>query len=384
MEKQILIDKIKDLQICHKQNFVVTNKISKDPNLLEPVLKHTSFIDYMNPTLGQRIYALLGNLNKCICGNFLNFYGTTLITPNTCGDKKCIKIKTEATNIERYGTANVFASSIIKDRIKESNIEKYGVENPMQNKDVQDKGKATNLEKYGSENVFASEEIKDKIKQTHVERYGVEYPQQSPEIKAKSDETLFKNYGVTGSPFNSKEIVKNIQIGFNEKYGCHPRSTKEVQDKCKATNQRIYGCDNPMQNSEIFSKQTKSSYSSAEYTLPSGKIVNVMGYEPRALDILLQTYKEEDILIVSSDIEEKIGKILYIVENEKTYRYFPDFYIISENRIIEVKSTWTYLKDKSDNLLKQQACLDLGFNYDFMVFDDKKLLTNDEVLNLHK
>ena len=35
---------------------------------------------------------------------------------------------------------------------------------------------------------------------------------------------------------------------------------------------------------------------------------------------------------------------------------------------IEVKSTWTYNKQKEKNLLKQQACLDIGFKFKFMIF----------------
>ena len=96
-------------------------------------------------------------------------------------------------------------------------------------------------------------------------------------------------------------------------------------------------------------------------------------------------YKESDILIGNKDIEEKIGQIWYMKENGKKSRYLPDIYIISENKIVEVKSTWTY-KSKKDNIfLKRQSCLNYGFNFEFMVFNGKKhLLTENEVKNLTK
>ena len=59
-----------------------------------------------------------------------------------------------ATNIERYGTANVFASECIKERIVASNMEKYGVPYTQQNKDVHAKGEETCLKKYGVRNYF--------------------------------------------------------------------------------------------------------------------------------------------------------------------------------------------------------------------------------------
>lgn len=42
-----------------------------------------------------------------------------------------VQAKNAETNIRLYGTANVYASSIIKEKIKQTNLEKYGVEHPM-------------------------------------------------------------------------------------------------------------------------------------------------------------------------------------------------------------------------------------------------------------
>lgn len=50
-----------------------------------------------------------------------------------------VKKKMEETNINRYGSKNVFQCEKIKNIIKEANIKKYGVEYPMMSKEIQDK-----------------------------------------------------------------------------------------------------------------------------------------------------------------------------------------------------------------------------------------------------
>jgi hypothetical protein len=54
--------------------------------------------------------------------------------------------------------------------------------------------------------------------------------------------------------------------------------------------------------------------------------------------------------------------ILFILRN-----YFPDIYIKSTNTIIEVKSQWTFDNWKEKNLAKEQACLQQGFNFEFII-----------------
>lgn len=59
--------------------------------------------------------------------------------------------KRTATNIERYGSANVFASDIIKDKIKNTCLERYGVCCTANVDAFMEKRKITCLEKYGVE-----------------------------------------------------------------------------------------------------------------------------------------------------------------------------------------------------------------------------------------
>lgn len=104
-----------------------------------------------------------------------------------------------------------------------------------------------------------------------------------------------------------------------------------------------------------------------EYTFLSGKKIYVMGNEPKALDELLLTYHENEIIAG----DELSLAIPYTRLDGKKGRYYPDIYIPKDNLIIEVKSVWTFAGTDEKlkiNRLKQQACLDAGYNFKFMIF----------------
>jgi hypothetical protein len=119
-------------------------------------------------------------------------------------------------------------------------------------------------------------------------------------------------------------------------------------------------------NAEYADKCIKSLYKYKEFTLPSGTIVKLQGYEPQVLNELLTKYEETDIFIGVKNIHEILGKITYI-ENDKEHSYYPDFYVKSIHTIFEVKSEWTYEKWKERNELKKQACKSKGFNFKFII-----------------
>lgn len=43
--------------------------------------------------------------------------------------------------------------------------------------------------------------------------------------------------------------------------------------------------------------------------------------------------------------------------NKKIFTYYPDIFIPKENKIIEVKSIWTYNVNLEKNILKQKASI---------------------------
>lgn len=108
-------------------------------------------------------------------------------------------------------------------------------------------------------------------------------------------------------------------------------------------------------------------FAKKSYTFPSGKIVWVQGSEPQALTILLNDYAESDIVVDDDAIARMIGKIYYTGLDRKIHRYIPDIYIISERKIIEVKSSFTYKIQQKTNELKEKACLEAGYRFQFMI-----------------
>jgi len=72
--------------------------------------------------------------------------------------------------------------------------------------------------------------------------------------------------------------------------------------------------------------------------------------------------------MVSTLLKQKKGIecLLYEYENE-THRYYPDIYIKSENRVVEVKSTYTFNKEKEKNLLKRESVLNKNINFNFII-----------------
>ena len=105
-----------------------------------------------------------------------------------------------------------------------------------------------------------------------------------------------------------------------------------------------------------------------QFTFPSGKVVNVLGYEPLCLQELLKTYQEHDIITDG----KLIPVFLYDkIKNGCSYRgrYYPD--IMVPDKIIEVKSTYTFEMDKENNMRKMKAVVQEGYNFEFWIYDAK-------------
>ena len=197
------------------------------------------------------------------------------------------------------------------------------------------------LVKYGVENASQNQDILLKKKNTHLTNKGTEYPFQLEIVKRKIKATIIRNFG-----------VENIS------------QSDYAKEKKRQTTLLNYGVESPMQNSLLFHKQLVNSYNRKIYIPPSGILRYVQCYEHFALDELFKIYKESDILTNRFDVP----RILY----DKTHYYYPDIYIVSENKIIEVKSSYTYEKCKNINEMKRDACISLGYSFEFWIFDNKR------------
>jgi hypothetical protein len=189
---------------------------------------------------------------------------------------------------------------------------------------------------------------KEKAKQTNLEKYGVEHSTQSKEVKDKIKASVLKNYGVE-----------------------HISYSKDIKDKTKKTCLIKYGVEAPSQSKEIMEKISKNAYKLKDYIFPSGRVEKVQGTEPLALDELIINEKVNEIYINIGC--KNVPNIWYNDENGKKHRHYVDIFVSSQNRCIEVKSTWTAEKKKDNIFLKQAAAKELGYNYEIWVYDSKGL-----------
>ena len=259
------------------------------------------------------------------CNNIVNKTFRRFLDNGGCYCLKCVKQN-------RY------------DKIKNNCLKKYGVEHFFMRKDIIEKKKKTCLYNYGCENPNQCKEIMEKRKKTCLEKYGFENPNQSKEVMEKRKETCLEKYGVE-----------------------HCLQSKSVIEKRKATCLEKYGVEHALQNVDIVNKMSKNSYLTKTYTLPSGKQINYQGYEHFALNELINNIDENDIVTGCKNVP----KIRYNDENKKLHYHFVDIFIKSENKCIEVKSTWTFKKNKDKVLLKQKAAKELGYEYEIWIYNSK-------------
>jgi hypothetical protein len=279
-----------------------------------------------------------------------------------------IKDKKKQTCMENYNVPNPSQSEEVKERKRQTCMENFGVENSIQSDIVKDKIKATVLKRYGVETIMNSAEMKAKIKATSLRKYGIDHPFKSTQSKDKAVKVFLKKYGVR-RPFQLKEMRDKGKLTLFKNYGVnHPSKSQIIREKVKNTNIERYGVPNAMQNPDIVSKAINSSFKMKNYTFPSGHIIQIQGYEHFALDELVKDgYTEEDIVTGIKNVPN----IWYEDSEGVKHVHYPDIWISSENRLIEVKSTWTF-KIKKDNVTeKQKMAQELGYRYEIWVYTEK-------------
>ncbi len=290
-----------------------------------------------------------------ICDNpkYFNPSGKTGYTKGCC--KSCtIKISM----LEKYGVENISQLQSIKDKVKNTIQEKYGCDNVFQMGEVKEKSKLTNLKKYGVEYPTQNKVIREKCIITTIMNYGVKSPLQNSEILSKTQETNMKKYGVENVSSVS-EFRRKAEDTMLERYGSHSSKSETVKNKVKINNLEKYGVEHPFQDSKVYEKAFKKSCKYKTFKWNDGNISKVQGHEPIVLKELEESgYGFNDILTSTNDMPE----IWYEFEGSE-HRYYPDFYIPSENLIIEVKSEYTLQKQLDKNQAKFEAVKKLGFNF---------------------
>ena len=145
----------------------------------------------------------------------------------------------------------------------------------------------------------------------------------------------------------------------------NPLQSQEVKDKGKATNLDRYGVEYPMQNREIFEKAQKNSFKVKEYIFASGETIHCQGDEPWALEELekLHGYTYDDYTNKTS---------FWYTHDEIPHRYHTDIEYLRKNKIIEVKSDYTFQQKLCINFLKANCVLKEGYDFEFWIYKDMK------------
>jgi hypothetical protein len=276
---------------------------------------------------------------------------------------KTVREKAVATNIKRYGYISPAQNATVKDLIKKTIIAKYGVDNIMKHKSTYEKIQQTNMQRYGVTNATQNPAIQRKIEQTSMQKYGTRRPSESATVRDKIQHSHLQKTGEERHAIQEKATKTHMQ-----KYGLDSSNKAEIvkQHKIEA-NRRKYGVDSPMQNRDVQVRIQNRGFKHKLYKMPSGTIRKVQGFEPFALDELVLEYSEEQIITARA----AVPRIAYL-NNNKTHYYYPDIYIPHENRIIEVKSTWTYACDKDRIDKKAAACKEQGYNYYVWIYNNNR------------
>lgn len=278
----------------------------------------------------------------------------------TIGQQNRIK----ATNLEKYGVENVFAAEEVKNRIKETHLERYGVENVSQAKEVQEKREQTFLAKYGVTSALGSEEVWKKIRATNLERYGVECMGNSRMAGDKAAITCMERYGGVG--FASKILMAKTAETMLKRYGGIGWASAVIRAKTSETMLKRYGVAHASQCPAIRRLAEKSALVKREFVV-NGKTFWLQGEgEKKVLMELIEDCKLSPEDIINDCMDPRYPKIVYFW-NGMERRYFPDFFIPRLNWVVEVKSTWTFLLHKSQNLAKRTACRGLGYQFNFVI-----------------
>ena len=204
--------------------------------------------------------------------------------------------------------------------------EKHGVDNPFNLQSSIDKRKQTWLDKYGVETPIKLEKVQNKRKQTWLDKYGVDNPAKNTGVANKRKNTMLQKY----------DTEHNSQVPH----------IHDAQQKCR----------------------------SIEFMFPSGTSCYVQGYEPIVIQQLLDSgYKEDDLLLKNRPSIKYFWSSEDGYGDDKWHRYHPDIVIISEHKIIEVKSGWTYdgnstlPKRLSQNIAKHNGAIAAGWAHQFII-----------------
>lgn len=335
MENNILPkEEILELVNIHKDHFTQMFRSKACSYLYKSTM---NFIErnYTGDKFTEKVYKYIYGEKYCKqCNQLLSSKTFRSFFDGYCGEycsKSCAYKSNERTN-----------------NIKLTKKEKYGNEayNNL------DKLKQTNLKKYGTEHNWSKNSSnREQCYITNEKRHG----NRNWNNSKKSTKTKIQN----GSYKKQKETLnKTCKERYNTEFYV---MTDDFKNKFKKHFLITYGVEHPSHVPEFFEK---GQYKWKSYTLPTGKIIKIQGYENLALDILLKENKESDVITSKKDMPT-----IWYFKNNTKHRYYPDIFLPKQNKFVEVKSEYTFSSKKEESMIKQQSVKTYGFLHEIWIFN---------------
>ena len=170
----------------------------------------------------------------------------------TCGDKQCIKVLTQKTNLETYGHVSNLHMKLDNGKtvLKNSIESKYRVQNVSQIPEVKRKKQETCYKNFGVFWPMQSEAVRAKSVKTLTEKYGFDNASKHPDVKPKIKETQIQKYG--DFYVKTEEYKELITASNREKYGVdYYFSSKEFKDRLEKRCLELFGVTNPFFSSYV-------------------------------------------------------------------------------------------------------------------------------------
>ena len=127
---------------------------------------------------------------------------------------------------------------------------------------------------------------------------------------------------------------------------------------------RKIGC--PVCSNQIKATNLRRAAKMKEVFTEDGTRIRLQGFEPQALNWILNKFSKLDVSDIVFDSSGEAPKVRYKV-GRRNHTYYPDMYIPKQNRIIEVKSTYTLGLNTGKGWRKTQekakACKEAGYKF---------------------
>lgn len=203
--------------------------------------------------------------------------------------------------------------------------------------------------------------------------------------KKDADSNKRKDFNIVKKAFEQKEfeLISEASDYKNKesllKYKCRCGNIASIS--FNAVKRNVSGCmkcarERQKDNHSIYWEEQGSEHmrkigKTKDYKLPSGKIIKVLGYENYCIDDLL--YKEE---MQENDIVADVSTIspIHYEYEGKFHLYYPDIFIKSLNKFIEVKSKQTINNNINQNQAKWNTVVKNGYNLEVRVYDESHLI----------